>query len=218
MVGGSLDMTTEDQTSDALIELKTLTFLSYNRNDSGSVREIEAELRQRGVDVWLDESNLAPGARWQNQIARALERAVNIGVCIGRHGLGGWQKLELQLALAEHPEQGKRIVPILLPDAPRSLQLPPYMACDLRGLDRATQLDNLAAVLLADIEWPARAEPPRCSTARKVPSWLHAFFQSAGKSLVQHYSQLGDGSASPTSELESVASDQTWDVKGAPRS
>jgi hypothetical protein len=202
-------MTIADQTSAALTESKTETFVSYNRNDSGSVSEVARELRQRGVDVWMDESNLVPGERWQNEIASALERAVSIAVCIGRHGLGGWQKLELELALAKHPEHGKRIVPILLPDALRTLTLPPYMACDLRGLDRAAQLDNLAAVLLADIEWPARVAQPKRRAAGKAPSWLHAFFESAGKSLIQHYSRLGDTHAARAPDFESVTADHT---------
>jgi hypothetical protein len=202
-------MTTADQTSAALTDSKTETFVSYNRNDSGSVSQVAHELRQRGVDVWMDESNLVPGERWQNEVARALDRAVSIAVCIGRHGLGGWQKLELELALAKHPEQGKRIVPVLLPDAPRSLQLPPYMACDLRGRDRAAQLDNLAAVLLADIEWPAKVAQPQRRATGKVPSWLHAFFQSEGKSLMQHYSRLGAVPAAGAPDVENVVADRT---------
>lgn len=167
---------------------RTETFLSYNRNDSALVSEVVRELTQRGVNVWMDESNLAPGARWRSAIAEAFERAASIAVCIGGHGLGGWQKLELEQAIAKHPEHARRIVPILLPDAPRSLMLPPllsrYMACDLRMPDRMVQLDNVSAVLLADSEWAATAtQRQRRSITPSAPDWLHAFFHSSGQTL-----------------------------------
>lgn len=180
-------MLRSEPTSQAEAHRKTETFLSYNRNDSVVVAEVALELRERGVNVWMDESNLVPGERWQHEIARAFERADSIAVCIGGHGIGGWQKLELEQMIARQPEHGTRIVPIVLPDAPRSLLLPPhlsrFMACDLRKLDRATQLDNLSAVLLADSEWPVTATRQRLGTVQRAPSWLQAFYESDGKTL-----------------------------------
>jgi|GEM_PF-5003048 len=177
-----------EDTSQAHAQRNTETFLSYNRNDSALVNEVARELKQRGVNVWLDESNLAPGERWQHAITKAFDRADSIAVCIGGHGLGGWQKIELELALAKHPERGTRIVPILLSDAPRTLMLPPqlsrFMACDLRRSDRSTQLDNVSAVLLASSEWPeTQTQRRRRSIAPSAPAWLQAFCQSAGQTL-----------------------------------
>lgn len=180
-------MLLSEQTSQSLGEQKTETFLSYNRNDSAAVSEVARELKQRGVNVWMDESNLAPGERWQNEITSAFERADCVAVCIGGHGLGGWQKLELEMVLAKHPERGTRIVPIVLPDAPRTLELPAqlsrFTACDLRTPNRTAQLDNVSAVMLADSEWPVTATRQRISSARRAPGWLQAFFQSDGKTL-----------------------------------
>jgi hypothetical protein len=160
-------------------------FVSYNRNDSTRASHFARELEKRGVRVWMDKLNLAPGDLWQTEIANALEHATAIAVLIGPSGLGGWQELEMQMALAKQPERKLRIVPVPLPGAARALTLPdllaPFMHCDLRADNRSQQLDMLAEVILAERERDSDTPP----IAEPAPSWLSTLFRVAGKSLVR---------------------------------
>src|SRR6201990_1702054 len=55
-------------------------FISYNRNDSTRANQFARELEKRGVRVWMDKLNLAPGELWQTEIADALAYARGIAV------------------------------------------------------------------------------------------------------------------------------------------
>ena len=174
-------------------------FISFHRNDSTRASQLARELKERDIRVWLDTLNLAPGDLWQTEIAEALARANAIAVLIGPSGLGGWQELELQMAVAKQPERKLRILPIPLPGAPRSLTLPdllaPFMHCDLRATHRAQQIDRLADVLLSD------RERRDTTSVEPVPSWLSTLFRVAGKSLLR---------PGPSAEESSAASAQPW--------
>jgi len=47
-------------------------FLSYVREDSTQVDRLQQILRQAGIPVWRDTSDLGPGQDWPVQIRRAI--------------------------------------------------------------------------------------------------------------------------------------------------
>ena len=47
-------------------------FISYSRADTKQQRDIVAELRTRGVNIWVDIENLVPGSPgWEREIESA---------------------------------------------------------------------------------------------------------------------------------------------------
>jgi hypothetical protein len=117
------------------------TFISYNTEDGELVRSMVDALRQTyNVSVWLDEDELPPGTPFSMIIATALARTQSVIVCIGSHGYGKWQKLEIEKAVERQVSTGGayRVIPVLLPGVKAVPE-------ELLGVDRNTYVQFSAA-------------------------------------------------------------------------
>ena len=47
-------------------------FISYVREDLPIVDRLADELRQNGIEVWIDRDRIAPGERWHDAIREAI--------------------------------------------------------------------------------------------------------------------------------------------------
>jgi formylglycine-generating enzyme required for sulfatase activity len=90
-------------------------FLAHNSVDKPLVREIGARLRERGLNPWLDEEQIAPGELFQEAIQRAIPNIKSAAIIIGASGLGQWQVIELHTLTSQFVEQGIKVIPVLLP-------------------------------------------------------------------------------------------------------
>ena len=54
-------------------ELHHDVFVSYSHLDVEFARRLRAALRERGKDVWMDETNIAAAARWARELELAIE-------------------------------------------------------------------------------------------------------------------------------------------------
>jgi hypothetical protein len=52
-----------------------IVFLSYSRQDRERVRELYADLKRHGFQIWFDEENLLPGQIWATEIKKAIREA-----------------------------------------------------------------------------------------------------------------------------------------------
>jgi len=50
-------------------------FLSYSRMDTKFANRIASDLRDRGFEVWMDQSHIPGGKHWDNDIEEALKNA-----------------------------------------------------------------------------------------------------------------------------------------------
>jgi hypothetical protein len=57
-------------------------FLCHSSNDKPAIRKLYQKLLADGFTPWLDEEDLLPGQDWQNEIARVLNSAEVILVCL----------------------------------------------------------------------------------------------------------------------------------------
>lgn len=121
-------------------------FLSHNSRDKATVRQLAEALLDRGLRPWLDEWELIPGRSWQDALSGVLAETRSVAVLIGIDGIGPWQILEHEAYLREAVHRGLTVIPVLLPNASESPDLPLFLAnrtfVDLRkgftkeGLDR----------------------------------------------------------------------------------
>lgn len=51
----------------------THVFVSYMRDDTPVVERLCDDLRERGVEIWIDREKILPGQRWQDAIRSAIE-------------------------------------------------------------------------------------------------------------------------------------------------
>jgi hypothetical protein len=116
------------------------TFISYNTKDEDFVTQLVARLRQQyQVNVWIADEQLPPGLPWSEIVTTALATTKSVVVCIGPHGYGRWQELEIDSAVSRQVESGGyRVVPVLLPGVD---QIP----TKLLGVDRNTYVQFTTA-------------------------------------------------------------------------
>lgn len=87
------------------------TFVSYSRADSEFALKLASDLRANGASVWLDQLDIAAGARWDSAIEDALRRSARVIVLLSPKAVASQNVLdEVSFAL----DEGKTIVPVLV--------------------------------------------------------------------------------------------------------
>ena len=95
-------------------------FVSYVREDAVMVERLAAELKDRGVNVWLDRNRLSPGDRWQLAIRDAIEQGAFFIACFSEHSASrgrSYMNEELVIAIEElrkRPSERVWFIPVLL--------------------------------------------------------------------------------------------------------
>jgi hypothetical protein len=117
-------------------------FLSHNSADKPAVIELATILRERQLKVWLDVWELVPGRPWQEALEEVIETAGSAAVLVGRDGIGPWEAPEMRACLDECVRRRMSVIPVLLPGASTTPDLPLFLRrmtwVDLRGgLDEA---------------------------------------------------------------------------------
>jgi hypothetical protein len=99
----------------AAVAAPEAVFVSYSRVDSGVVLPVCAAVQGLGQDLWLDQEDVAAGESWAGEIVRAI-RAVRVVVVMCSKAAFESDHVKRELFLADRYK--KRLVPILLEDAP----------------------------------------------------------------------------------------------------
>ncbi len=95
-------------------------FLSYNSQDRPAVHEVAERLKGEGLELYLEEWELAPGREFQPALAEGLRDSKACVVFLGPSGLGPWQKQELQVAIdLRARDEAFHVIPVLLPGTER---------------------------------------------------------------------------------------------------
>jgi GUN4-like/TIR domain len=90
-------------------------FLAHSSQDKPLIRRINRQLKERNLNPWLDEEQIPPGSSFQDEIQRVMTHIKSVAVCIGTHGLGRWQAIELKGFISQCIERDVRVIPVLLP-------------------------------------------------------------------------------------------------------
>lgn len=118
-------------------------FVSYSHNDRDLVVALVASLEAAGVSVWLDESGIRSGARWEDELAGAIEDADAFVFVISPRSVASPECLrELNYALQLH----KRILPVVAEATPLEsipADLVPLQFIPPRGTFRHARVDDL---------------------------------------------------------------------------
>ena len=102
-------------------------FLCHNSQDKSEVIEIARQLKQRGLNPWLDVWELPPGRSWQELLEEQIEQIQSAAVFVGSSGLGPWQQREMRAFLSEFVNRGCPVIPVLLESAPKKPVLPIFL-------------------------------------------------------------------------------------------
>jgi hypothetical protein len=121
-------------------------FLSYSRLDRGVVTPIAALLRGTDANVFRDEESIIPGQKWEDAIYDAI-RSCDTILVFWSAAANDSKSVEKEYSLAITLK--RRIVPILLDDAPLIEVLAQYQWVDLRVVVRSATVRSIGTALVA---------------------------------------------------------------------
>jgi hypothetical protein len=134
-------------------------FLCHNSEDKPAVRDIAQKLYEKNIKPWLDEDEIRPGTSWQTALGQQIARIKSAAVFVGESGLGPWQNQEIQALLGQFVKRECPVIPVVLPSAKATPDLPWTLAnlhwVDFR-LTGATILNPLEQLV-----WGITGEKPR---------------------------------------------------------
>lgn len=114
-------------------------FLCHNSADKPAVRRIGEELKRKGILPWLDVEELPPGVPWMPLLEQQIHQIRSAAVCVGSAGIGPWQEQEIMGFLRAFVKRGVPVIPVVLPDAMATPELPVFLGSmtwvDFRRLD-----------------------------------------------------------------------------------
>ncbi|MCP6757494.1 MAG: toll/interleukin-1 receptor domain-containing protein [Fischerella sp. CENA71] len=90
-------------------------FLCHNSKDKPLIIKIADGLEQLELKPWIDRRNIDPGEEFQAAIEQAIPRTKSATIFFGLHGVGKWQKEEIDALYREKVNRKIILVPILLP-------------------------------------------------------------------------------------------------------
>ena len=102
-------------------------FLCHHSSDKPAVRQAAQRLRERGILPWLDEAELIPGRPWQEELERQISHISAAAVFVGPSGVGPWQNQEMRAFLSEFVDRQCPVIPVLLPEAATTPELPVFL-------------------------------------------------------------------------------------------
>ena len=159
-------------------------FISYVREDSGEVDELQQELEAAGILVWRDTADLWPGEDWDAKIRQAITRDALVFIaCFSSHSVTrqrSYQNEELLLAI-EQLRRRQPGDPWLIPVRFDDCELPDYQLgagrtltslqrADLFGPDRRRAAERLVTAVNRLLGQHAPAElRPQTAARLRVP-------------------------------------------------
>ena len=132
-------------------------FLSHNSADKAIVIELATILKDRKLRVWLDAWELVPGRPWQQALEEVITTVGSAAVLVGRDGIGPWEEPEMQACLDQCVHRKMPVIPVLLPGASATPQLPLF----LRQFTWVDLRDGLQEARVDRLEWGITGVKPR---------------------------------------------------------
>ena len=170
-------------------------FLSYNKEDIRTVKNIALRLAQGGeIEPFLDKWCIKPGEIWQEEIEKVINNSASCAVFVGSSGLGPWQNEEMRVTIERRvSDPNFRVIPVLLPGTSTEVRnnLPPFLRrstwVDMgRGIDDENAFSALASEIKG--EAPRRSLRDILARARHLGSIMIGYYRSKIIKLpISHY-------------------------------
>lgn len=116
-------------------------FFSYSRADAKFALKLGEDLREAGMNIWIDQLDIPPGETWDEEIQKALENAACMLVILSKTSVESDNVLnEINYAL----ETKKQVIPILIENDLRK----PFNINRLQHIDFTVSYDSGRTLLL----------------------------------------------------------------------
>jgi TIR domain/NACHT domain len=149
-------------------------FLCHNSEDKPAVRQIALKLVKEGIKPWLDVDQIRPGTSWQTALGEQIGGIKSAAVFLADSGLGPWQNQESQAFLNQLVERKCPVIPVILPSAKGTPELP-WTLANLHRVDFRTDSQPIERLI-----WGITGQKP-AGLSNLLPSEKPATMQEAVK-------------------------------------
>ncbi len=133
-------------------------FISYSRTDGEFVKRLIADVINQGLNIWLDQRDIAAGQRWDRVIEQALQECDIFVVVLSPNSVASENVLdEISFAIQEN----KRILPVLYQNCEIPYRIARVQFVDFRGEYEPALHHLVAEVRNLPHAQPAKAKPVR---------------------------------------------------------
>jgi acyl carrier protein len=153
----------------------TKIFISYGREDAEAAKSIYDELKDAGLDPWLDTESLVPGQQWKSTIRKAIREsryflALLSHRSVSRKGFINKELAEALEVLEEYPESEIFLIPVRLDDCRPSheklselhrVDMFPSWDKGMRQIRKAIKLDTPKINVAVGVEEPSYSAEQR---------------------------------------------------------
>ena len=137
------------------------TFISYSRENSDFAVRLAKDLKAAGYDVWLDQLDIPTGARWDDELEKALDRCNSFLIILSPESIES-QNVKDEIGYAI--DKGKHILPVMIKqcEVPFRLRRVQYVDFTNEELDEYGERFEETKSLLSDT-----AQLPKATEAEK---------------------------------------------------
>jgi hypothetical protein len=118
-------------------------FISYSRSSDAMAVELANELREKGLNVWIDHPEFHSGEAWPKRVSEAIGAADAFVVVVDEHTqTSSWARREMgEILKRTWDDESKVVVPVVIGDA----ELPGYLR-DVNAVHIEGEGDSAAAI------------------------------------------------------------------------
>lgn len=136
-------------------EKQHLTFISYSKTNRGFALELAKQLKASGFLVWLDQLDIPTGARWDDEVEKALtECEIFLVILTSQSIVSHNVKDEIGYAI----DSNKRILPILLDQVNVPFRLRRFQYVDFTNKSNEEGIEAAKQLLRKLIDTPREPE------------------------------------------------------------
>jgi hypothetical protein len=156
-------------------------FLSHSSKDNAFVLRLREDLEARGFSTWVDAHDLHGGDSLPRKIAEGIARSSAMIVVLSQDALTSkWLAYELQIALVRMVEGQLAVIPAVLEEVKRPVEISALLYADFHG----RPYDEAVKTIVTALE---QREPEDVRVAREIEDALDEVFDGRG-----FFSTLGE--------------------------
>jgi hypothetical protein len=120
------------------------TFISYSRDNSDFAVRLARDLRAAGFDIWLDQLDIRTGARWDDEVEKALVNSTTFLIVLTPESI---QSQNVKDEIGYAIDGGKHILPIILKPCNVPFRLRRFQYVDFSNKPYDASLSEIKSLL-----------------------------------------------------------------------
>ena len=116
------------------------TFISYSRANSDFAVRLAKDLKEAGHDIWLDQLDIPTGARWDDELEKALNNCTTFLIILSPESIES-QNVKDEIGFAI--DEGKHILPVMIKECEVPFRLRRFQYVDFTKDDYDERIQRI---------------------------------------------------------------------------